>query len=108
MEWREDGAREHQTVEQGDRDRHVDAPGQTADHAAPWRAAQVERLAIAGIHGWDDPWTAIRDKPDVADQPFVEDGERSGAVSNRALRVPLDLHRPSEIVAYVQFCTTTN
>ena len=68
---------------------------------------EEENIALSRIHGWNDPWTAIHDKADMTDQPFIQDGKRSGAIFHRAFGMPLNLHGSYKNAIRIQLCTTT-
>src|SRR5215469_15609146 len=82
----ESGARENQSVDEGDRNTDRNASAQRAQHTAGCGTVQVKRVATSPKIGGDDVGLVIRYKSDVADKSLIEDFINSVPVVGAALR----------------------
>ena len=79
-------AGQHQAVDEGDGDAHVEAGGERAHHPAGGRAVEVQRVADPGIAGGHGEGLAVDDEGDVTDEAVVEDAVDLGAIEDAAFR----------------------
>ncbi len=82
----EDGAGEHQSIEQRDRDANRNSAIEVAQHTAGGRAVDVKHVAVASVGSGDDERLSVGDEADMAEKGFVEDLVDDFAVVDSPLR----------------------
>ncbi len=81
----EDGAGQHQSIEQRNRDADRDSVIQVAQHATCGGTVDVQHVSVASVGGWDHVGLAVHDEAHVAEKPFVEDAVNGVAVVDSAI-----------------------
>ena len=80
-------ARKDNSIEQ--RDRHADLIGASRHGHQPagCSSVQVQHIADARIHCWNDEWRAVINEADVRDEPLVQNRENFVALGYMAFRM---------------------